>query len=759
LTKEQQATGRAPAATRLGRKAAALLQRRKRLCGSVALCAALSLAAASAAAFHPQRIVFGGDAAYPPFEWRDGTKPTGFDIDLEDAISEHGGAEAEHRLGNWPDAVRALQSGAVDVVAMFGSNARARQFLFTPAFHYVNHGVYARKGFAHVSSFEDLAGHTVAVEGLSYADQRIRAGNVPVHLVLTSNTLTALQAVADKRADYAVLAAPTSDYLIHRYGLALENVGPPLWPRGYVFAVRKDRTDLAAWLTAQLDAVLKNGRYQQIYAQWAGQLAPTPQSDLTRIAETALIPLLALTLLGMGWACLLRRRVATGAGRLHQAEQRRAAAEQHADWVANHDADTGLPRLQSFSARVGAQLASAETGSSTKQIVAMKLAGLDRTIRTLGHEAGAEVMRAFAERLRAMELPACGQSGRDVFLVFGDKARIDAELRRDNVAFDTTITRLDAAPLLFAGTASWPTDGATLNELLRHAETALALAFKRREAWVDYRSSMEPDQDDLRLLELFRKTRGAGLHAVFQPQIDVQSGAVVGAEALARWHARGIGDIPPGKFIPLLEDAGLIRQLTSRMIFEGVRVAAALRRMNMDCPVGVNVTASDLADDRTRTAVFKALRAHSGLARDLKLELTETTVAESTDAIRWSMSKLRDNGIRIAIDDFGTGYSSLAYLSEFPVHEVKLDRSFVTGMAGKPHNRSIVRSTISMAHELGLRVVAEGVEEESDLVALGAEGCDYAQGFLIAKPLPEAQLVHFVKAAHAAREKRRGTPA
>jgi ABC-type amino acid transport substrate-binding protein len=244
-----------------------------------AICAAGFVAATFSCASHAQdfageTIVFGGDLAYPPFEWLDGDKPVGFDIDLEDAIAATGGANPIHRLTNWPDDVRALESGDIDALAMFRSEQREQSFLFTPPLHFVNHGIYARNEVENVTSLDELTGSRIVIEDLSHAHQQLEADLFPAEFVLATNTLAALEAVAVGEADYAVQAAPTSNYLIRDRTLPLRNVGPPLWPREYAFAVSKDRPELARWLTEQYYTILRNGTYQDIFADWESDLAP-----------------------------------------------------------------------------------------------------------------------------------------------------------------------------------------------------------------------------------------------------------------------------------------------------------------------------------------------------------------------------------------------------------------------------------------------------------------------------------------------------
>lgn len=629
---------------------------------------------------------------------------------------------------------------------MFYSEQRAQEFLFTPPFYFTSHGVFAVEGFEHVSTLHDLEGLRIAVEELSYAHQELEANAFPATLVLASNTLTALQAVHQQRADIAILAAPTANYLIRKQRLPLHRVGPPLWPRGYAFAVHRDRPELAQWLSEQFYGVLRDGTYQSIYTRWEDHLAQRDEALGSRVLQAAAISLALLALLGLGWGWRQRQAVIVWTRRVVHEARRRHTAERQARWVTDHDAYTEVPRLHHFSARVANILTNSDPATTgPKQIVALKLADLERTILTLGHDAATRSMQAFATRLRSMPFDAIGQTGRGIFLVVSDQRRFTEELRGLASLEDTMVMSATPLPRIIGGAATWPRHGHSVEELIRRAETALAVAIERRESWVEYHKSMEPDESDLELLRLFRETSGEGLYAVYQPQIDICSGRIVAAEALVRWNVPGVGNVMPGKFIPLLEDSGLLQHVTRRMVREAIRVSAKLRRDGFPCPISVNVSVSDLLAQKSRKTIFETLRAIDGHPGDLKLELTETGVADSPDSLCWVITRLRESGIMTSIDDFGTGYSSLSYLSDFPIEEVKIDRSFVNGMTNGTRDRSIVRSTIAMAHELGLLVVAEGVETKDQLEMLRAYGCDRAQGFYIAKPLAESEFADFVK--------------
>jgi EAL domain-containing protein (putative c-di-GMP-specific phosphodiesterase class I) len=254
---------------------------------------------------------------------------------------------------------------------------------------------------------------------------------------------------------------------------------------------------------------------------------------------------------------------------------------------------------------------------------------------------------------------------------------------------------------------------------------------------------------DMDIISLFIDGNVPGIFPVFQPQLDLRTGKISSAEILVRWQHPHLGFIPPNAFIPLLENSGLIEQVTVQMIGEAVRVAVLLRERNLPCAISVNIAAYDLIETSLADIIRKALARYQGLAGDIKLELTETSVASDPQRVKHVLLELSELGIYASVDDFGTGYSSLSYLSLFPIRELKIDRTFVSDMIGNPRNRSIVRSTIVMARELGLVTVAEGVEDDQTLQMLKKDGCDLAQGYVIAKPMGEADFIEFMR-THAA---------
>jgi EAL domain-containing protein (putative c-di-GMP-specific phosphodiesterase class I) len=228
----------------------------------------------------------------------------------------------------------------------------------------------------------------------------------------------------------------------------------------------------------------------------------------------------------------------------------------------------------------------------------------------------------------------------------------------------------------------------------------------------------------------------------YQPQVDLRSGAVRAVEALLRWPHPRLGLVPPLDFLGLAEEAGLMPSLTSLVLSRALGQCAAWWRAGTAVSVSVNISATNLLDPGFIDLVRGLLAANDLPASALILEITETTVLSDFEACRRVIAQLRDLGLDVSIDDFGAGFTSLAYLGSLAVRELKLDRSFITHLAGQSRDRdlALVRATIQLGHSLGLRVVAEGIEDGATYELLARAGCDLAQGFFISRPLPATHL-------------------
>ena len=283
-----------------------------------------------------------------------------------------------------------------------------------------------------------------------------------------------------------------------------------------------------------------------------------------------------------------------------------------------------------------------------------------------------------------------------------------------------------------------PEHGTEPEALLGQVEVAMYEAKRRLAGVLVYQPSMDSRSSvSLSLLsELRRAVLGNELRLFLQPKVGLKSGRVLGAEALVRWVDPARGMVPPMQFIPFAEQTGFIREITRWMLATGVREMARWAERGQPLKLSINLSTRDLLDVDLVERVDSLLRLHDVPAGRLCLEITESAIMDDPTRALQTLQRLSELGVQLSIDDFGTGYSSLAYLKRLPVDELKIDRSFVMGMERDLDDARIVRSTIGLAHTLGLTVVAEGVENPKLMAMLEHLGCDEAQGYGIARPMP-----------------------
>jgi EAL domain-containing protein (putative c-di-GMP-specific phosphodiesterase class I) len=240
---------------------------------------------------------------------------------------------------------------------------------------------------------------------------------------------------------------------------------------------------------------------------------------------------------------------------------------------------------------------------------------------------------------------------------------------------------------------------------------------------------------DMLAADLHRAVSDRALTVVYQPRVDLKTHTIGSVEALVRWRHPDNGDIPPGRFIPVAQETGLIHEIGRQVLASSCRQVAAWRRVGIGVRIAVNLAAEQLSRDDFVDDVRQALEHHELAGESLELEITEgTALADMDDGIR-KLSQLRALGVRIALDDFGTGYSSLAYLNRLPLDSLKIDKSFISGLSsGTDTTDLVVRSIVDLGHSLGLNVIAEGVETREQRDAAAQLGCDEAQGFLLGRP-------------------------
>ena len=421
---------------------------------------------------------------------------------------------------------------------------------------------------------------------------------------------------------------------------------------------------------------------------------------------------------------------------------------EHNRYQAMHDPLTDLPNRTLFQDRAGVALRAAARASATVAMLLLDLNRFKEVNDTLGHEYGDHILLQVADRLTGClrDSDSVARLGGDEFAILlpvsgweealAATQRVGAALHAPFSIYDITLD-IDAS----IGIAL-AQPGDDVETLLRHADVAMYDAKASHQPFARYDSSRDDNNlSRLVLLGDLRRAIAAGeliLH--YQPKVTTGTGTLSSVEALVRWQHPTRGLLQPGGFIPLAENTAVIHALTTEVLHLALSQVRKWAEAGRSIPVAVNISARSLLDPRFPAHVQELLDAHDVAPYLLCLELTETTVMTDHDLALIVLRALDSMGVSLSIDDFGTGYSSMAYLKTLPVKELKIDRSFVMGMANDPDSAVIVRSTIDLGHDLGMTVVAEGVEDSITRMDLAHMGCDLVQGYEICRPVSAREL-------------------
>lgn len=409
----------------------------------------------------------------------------------------------------------------------------------------------------------------------------------------------------------------------------------------------------------------------------------------------------------------------------------------------DHDQLTGLPNRIAAETAIARALAAAPQGA----LLLFGLARLPEITQTLGHAVSDRWMRSTAERLRALAQEHLVARAADTQLLLwlpgcGRAEAIAAALRvLDGLAEPYHEADLTIDPAPTAGIALAPQHGASAGELLRHADVARYSVEASEDRVAVYQPESDPHRPErLSLMADLREALGGDqLSLHFQPKWNLRAQRIDGAEGLVRWQHPRHGEIAPDTFIELAERTGNVRPLTRWVLGAGIAQAQRWLLHGRPWRVALNLSARDLGDRELPRRVGELLALHRLPAERLLLEITESAVMSEPDAALRVLQGLAEQGVELAIDDFGVGHSSFAYLRRLPVREIKVDKSFAQRLASDTDDQAIVRAIVELGHRLGCRVTCEGVEDAAALAFLAAIGCDHAQGWAVARPLPASE--------------------
>lgn len=438
---------------------------------------------------------------------------------------------------------------------------------------------------------------------------------------------------------------------------------------------------------------------------------------------------------------------------LNAAMLQRQEAEDRIKFLAYHDPLTELPNRLLIRDRFEKCIAHAQRNGKRVALLFCDLDNFKFINDTLGHVVGDNLLREVARRFLAIVRggDTVGRQGGDEFIIVIDDVKESADVvpvlikLMEGMQQPVSIDDQDISVSMSIGVAVYPDDGGDFDSLLQRTDSAMYRA--KAAGRNTYRFfDQEMNKDSFERLKIRNGLRRALTNQEFvlyyQPQVDMRSRCIIGAEALLRWQSPEMGLVAPGRFISVAEESGLIVPIGAWVIREACRQLAAWRKEGITgLTVAVNLSATQFLQGDLENTVVDALSDAGLEPQYLELELTESILIQDTESILATVRRLAGLGVQMSIDDFGTGYSSMAYLKRFSVDKLKIDQSFVRDLASDPDDAAIVRAIIQMAQSMGLKTIAEGVETEEILGLLQHLHCDEAQGYYFAKPLPPADFV------------------
>ncbi|TVO75855.1 putative bifunctional diguanylate cyclase/phosphodiesterase [Sedimenticola selenatireducens] len=435
----------------------------------------------------------------------------------------------------------------------------------------------------------------------------------------------------------------------------------------------------------------------------------------------------------------------------------RKRAEEIINFQLYHDLLTQLPNRALLRDRLGLAISQAKRSGTQLALMYLDMDRFKVINDSLGHVAGDQLLQTVANRLRncLRDSDTLARVGGDEFnlLVPEVSGRVDAirlvEKVMANLKDPIFIDGVEVFVSFSIGIAIFPDDGESMDSLIKHADIAMYHVKRHgKDGYEFFTNSMKGSADQHLSYDtgLRRALDEEQLQLYFQPQIDIQSGMISGMEALLRWKHPEAGIISPTEFIPVAEENGIINEIGMWVLDSGcAELSKWIKAGHSNIRLAVNVSSKQLAQTDFEHHVFNIMTKHGIPGSSLELEITENVLIQDMDQVVNQLRKLHANGVRIAVDDFGIGYSSLGYLQSLPLSTLKIDRSFISGIRASSSRNSIVTAIIAMSKELGLDIVAEGVETEIQHQQLKRLGCPNAQGFLFGRPMPKEHVGLFLK--------------
>lgn len=684
-------------------------------------------------------IKLGIDRAFPPFgSISNEGDYMGFTADYMSII--------ERRLGitfdiaknlSWGDTMSKAKSGKLDMIAGLVNTEERQEFLsFTE--HYVNNPTIIindslRQGY--IGNLSNLKGQTVAVEKGSYSAGELTRQFPQINLLLTTNTSAALSMVSSGIADAYVGNAVTASYLIKRLGLQdLAYAGNTPYSSNHSIGILKSKPVLAGIISKALASISEEDR-KAIKNFWFG-VSIQPGLN-TRTILYFFAGFIGLLLLASYWIFTLSK------ARKELKESREAIKLQ-----AEVDPLTNLGNRRKFYTKLEKHIKHADQNTSSFSLLFLDLDMFKEVNDSLGHFIGDVLLKEVSARLQSrVNAENIFRLGGDEFMLLvshgnnQDLVTNVAEIIQDELKRPFRIKGNQISITSSIGITTYPTDAEDAEQLVINSDQAMYHAKKEgrnRFSFFTARMKEKAIHKNRIIRDLKIATKAEQFGLLYQPIVNLKTNEITKGEALIRWYHPSHGLIPPNEFIPYAEETGIINEI-GEWVFKTAVSQTRKITQKLDSDFQMSINASPIQFRKNGIDVnqwYNHLIENDLTGKNVVIEITESLLVDSSSSVKSNLYTMRDKNMQVAIDDFGTGYSSLSYLKRFEIDFLKIDQSFVRNLTANSDDLVLVTTIINMAHQLGCKVIAEGVETKEQMLLLKNADCDFGQGYYFSKPLP-----------------------
>ncbi|WP_352418113.1 EAL domain-containing protein [Proteiniborus sp.] len=704
-----------------------------------------------------------GDNNHPPYEYIDENGIyKGFNVDIMNALSIELGIDIKLMPMEWSEALGALEREEVDAIqGISKTKDREKKFLFTSPTVINSQVIFVMKETSIITELEDLSGLKVAFQEGDINHEIIM--NVPeVILIPKKDQKQAMDALLNGEADACVGNKLTGLYYLQRAKQThlVKIVGEPMRTTEYGPASYPGNENLVNTLEQGLGNLMKNGTYDKIYRKWFGQDILNKQDILKIYTKEVLVVvglIFSVILLFIIWNKRLKAEVYKRTRELHAANKDLLMHQKKIHNLAYYDSVTSLPNRLFFIETLSRCITKAAKEKSRFALLYFDLDRFKHINDTLGHDIGDKVLDLVGKRANQFirKSDVLSRIGGDEFLILIDDIKNENEAVQlaKKIIEDFKNPFVIYAYELFLttsiGIAIYPEAGKTIQALMKNADISMYKAKSNggNGYYIYTKELSEKEMDNLILINQLRQAeKNNELRLFYQPIIDLSTGTITGMEALVRWEKPKEGLVNPARFIPLAEETGLIVSIGEWVIRTAcLQNKAWINKGYEPRKVSVNISAKQFQQPNFAETVLRIINETGISPGCLVLEITESIAIMDIEYTVEMLKKLKSLGINISIDDFGTGYSSLYKLKEMSVDELKIDRSFIKDINLNTKNEKITRAIILLAHQLNLKVTAEGVETKEQLEFLRKNRCNKAQGFYYSKPVPPDEFEKLLK--------------